>query len=90
MSASRIIKPINVFEQGHLGLPACCPCIAPDQLRLKCFEEGFDNGVIRTKDAVCLQTMRGIAVTPSTHRHLKAMFFEQLLVCAPGYSREHP
>ena len=67
MPASRIIKPINVFEQGYFCLPACCPCIAPNQLRLERFEEGFHNGII-------------IAVTPSTHRHLKAMFLEHLLI----------
>ena len=56
-----------MYSNRAFGLPARVPCIAPNQLRLERFEESFIDGII-------------IIVTPSAHRHLKTMFFEQLLV----------
>ena len=45
MAASRIVEPIDVFEDRHLSLPAGVPRVSPDQFGLDGFEERFDGGV---------------------------------------------
>ncbi len=44
MTASRIIEPIDVFEDGHLQFAPCLSGIPPDQFSLDQLEEGLDGG----------------------------------------------
>jgi hypothetical protein len=44
---SRVIHKTR-GEDCHLSLPACLPCVAPDQLRLDGFEERLNSSVIVT------------------------------------------
>ena len=46
MAAARVIEPIDILEDRALGLTACVPTIAPDQLSLDGFEERFNHGIV--------------------------------------------
>jgi hypothetical protein len=46
MPSARVIKPVDVLEDGGFGLAAGFPCPAPDQLGLDRFEECLDNGIV--------------------------------------------
>jgi len=46
MAASRVVEAVDVFEDGHLSLPAGVPCVSPDQLCFDRFEERLNRRVI--------------------------------------------
>ncbi len=48
MASARIVEPVYVFEDGHLGLPTGVPCVSPDQFRFDRLEELFDGGIVVT------------------------------------------
>ena len=41
-----IVEAVDIFEQGGFGLAAGMPSMAPDQLRLQCFEKSFGHRII--------------------------------------------
>jgi hypothetical protein len=49
MSASWIVEAIDVFKQGCFRLSSSLPYAAPNQLGLEGFEEGFHDGIIKTR-----------------------------------------
>ena len=67
MPSTRVVVAVDVFENCHLGLSSCLPCIAPDQFRFDGFEEGLDGCVI-------------ITISFSVHRHLEAMLTQDFLI----------
>ena len=67
MAAARVIEPIDILEDRALGLTACVPTIAPDQLSLDGFEERFNHGIV-------------IAIALAAHRDLEAVLFQALLI----------
>ncbi len=58
MPAPRIVEPVYVFEDSHLGVTSRSPGALPDQLCLDGFRERFHRRVV-------------IAIARSTHRHLE-------------------
>ena len=46
MFASRVLKAIDIFEEGDVDPAAGLPVAAPDQFGRKRFEEAFDGGVV--------------------------------------------
>ena len=48
MASSGIIIPIDILEDRALGLTACVPTVAPNQLYLDGFEERFNHGIVVT------------------------------------------
>lgn len=64
---TRIVKAIDVFEDGHLGLPSAHPRMPPDQLSFECFEERRNGRIV-------------IALNLAAHRCLDAMSAQDLLV----------
>jgi len=67
MASAWIIEAVDVFEDGHLGLPQRFPYSPPYQLGLDGFEEGLDGCVI-------------IAISFAAHRDLEAMLPQDLLI----------
>ena len=48
MTAARIVEPVYVFEDRHLGLPPRFPRPSPDQFSFEGLEERLDGGVVVT------------------------------------------
>jgi len=46
MATAWIVETIDVFKDGHLGLPPCFPYPSSDQLSLDGFEERLNGGII--------------------------------------------
>jgi len=67
MAATRIVEPIDILEYRALGLTACVPTVAPDQLSLDGFEERFNHGIV-------------IAIALAAHRDLEAVLGQALLI----------
>jgi hypothetical protein len=67
VAATRIVEAVDVFEDRHLSVSACVPCVSPDQFGLDGFEERFKGGVV-------------IAISLAAHRHFKVMLAQDLLV----------
>jgi hypothetical protein len=67
VTASRVIEPIDVFEDRHLSLSAGVPGVSPDQLCLDGFEERFNGGVV-------------IAISLATHGCPEPMLAQDLLI----------
>ena len=67
MPTARVIKAVDVLEDGRLSLATGFPRPAPDQLGLDGFEEGFDGCVV-------------IAVAFAAHRRLDPMLTQDFLV----------
>ena len=65
MSAARIVKAINIFEDSDLNNTARMPGVPPDWLCFDVFEEGFHGGII-------------IAIAPASHGDLEAVPVQQL------------
>ncbi len=67
MPASRIAEPIDVFEDGRLGIATYPPGPLPQQLSLERFEEGFDDRV-------------NVAVSGPAHRYPEHVLAQDRLV----------
>ena len=67
MSSSWIVEPVDVFEDGHLGVAAGVPGPLPQELGLDRLEEGLDRSVV-------------VAIPGSTHRYSEAMLAQKLLI----------
>ena len=67
MAAAGVVKPVDVLEDGGLGLSPCWPVLPPDQFRFQAFEERLDGGVI-------------VAITRATHRWPQAIGLQLLLI----------
>ena len=67
MAAAWIVEAVDVFKDGHLSLPACCPRMPPNQLGLDGFEERLNSGVI-------------VAIAFAAHRRLKPVLAQDLLI----------
>ena len=48
MSATGVIKAVDVFEDGDLSISARLPRMPPDQLGLDGFEESFHRSIVIT------------------------------------------
>ena len=60
MAATRIVEPIDILEYRALGLTACVPTIAPDQLCLDGFEECLNHRIV-------------VTISLAAHRDLEAV-----------------
>jgi hypothetical protein len=45
VSSSGVVEPVDVLEDGGLGLAPRWPGLPPQHLGLQRFEEGFDGGI---------------------------------------------
>jgi hypothetical protein len=48
MSSAGVVEPVDVLEDGSLGLTPRWPALSPDEFRLHGFEEGLDGGIVIT------------------------------------------
>jgi hypothetical protein len=80
VTAARIVKAVDIFrcpaivfletmrgEDRHLSLPACVPCVPPDQFGLDSFEERFNGSII-------------IAIPFTTHRRFEPVLTQDFLI----------
>lgn len=67
MSFSGVVEPVDVLEDGGLGLAPCRPGLPPQQLGFQRFDEGQGGGII-------------VAIAPAAHRWLEPVFLQAFLV----------
>lgn len=67
MPAMRVIRAVDVLEDGGFGLSTGVPHAAPDHLCLDVFEEGFDTCIV-------------IAIALAAHRRFEVMLAQDLLI----------
>ena len=48
MAAARIVKAIDLLEDGYLGRASCLPRMPPDQFSFDGLEERFDDSIVKT------------------------------------------
>ena len=46
MAAARVIEPVDILEDRALGLTACVPTVAPNQLGFDGFEEPLNHRMV--------------------------------------------
>ena len=67
MAAARIVKAIDLLEDGHLGRASCLPRMPPDQFGFDYFEESLNGSII-------------VAIAFARLRYLESVLVQNLLI----------
>lgn len=85
MAPARVVEAVDVFEHRDLDIPACLPCVLPDQLGLEGFEEALDSRIIKAISFAAHR--RQEFVTTKTLLVLVGTVLRTTIHCPAGYFR---